>query len=84
MCTWVHIHKCIHKGECTYVHVPSQYSHVGPIWAPLGLATGPYLGCPTRARLDLSVGSTWAPHGLAQDGPRIGTGWANSRVLTGR
>ena len=62
---------------------PSQHSHVGPIWAPLGLATGPYLGCPTRAHLDLSLGSTWDPHGLAQDGPRMGPSWALTGLIAG-
>ena len=61
----------------------SQHSHVGPIWAPLGLSTEPYLGCPKGDRLDLSLGSTWAPHGLAQDGPRVGPSWALTGLIAG-
>ena len=53
-CPQTHDGHRMHIAECRsisrlYRLPPRQHSHVGPTWAPVGLATGPQLGSPSNS-----------------------------------
>ena len=78
--TYGHDGVCVRFITIRKKNFEKKVSHVGPIWAPGGLATEPILGYPTWTHRELSLGSNWAPH--AQNGPSMGPSWANKDRCT--